>query len=60
MIKLSNLSTKRIPVLLLSGLFALCASSQTVGSIYRIVSSNTGKAMTNNGNHTPNAPIVMG
>ena len=60
MIKLSNLSAKRIPVLLLSGFFALCASSQTVGSIYRIVSSNTGKAMTNNGNHTPDAPIVMG
>ncbi|MBO5794057.1 MAG: DUF4981 domain-containing protein, partial [Bacteroidaceae bacterium] len=60
MIKLSNLSAKRILVLLLSGFFALCASSQTVGSIYRIVSSNTGKAMTNNGNHTPDAPIVMG
>ena len=60
MIKLSNLSAKRIPVLLLSGFFALCASSQTVGSIYRIVSSNTGKAMTNNGNHKPDAPIVMG
>ena len=60
MIKLSNLTAKRIPVLLLSGFFALCASSQTVGSIYRIVSTNTGKAMTNNGNHKPDAPIVMG
>ncbi|MBR4161848.1 MAG: RICIN domain-containing protein, partial [Bacteroidaceae bacterium] len=60
MIKLSNLTTKRIPIFLLSGFFALCASSQTVGSIYRIVSSNTGKAMTNNGNHNPDAAIVMG
>ena len=60
MIKLSNLTTNRIPIFLLSGFFALCASSQTVGSIYRIVSSNTGKAMTNNGNHKPDAPIVMG
>ena len=60
MIKLSNLTTKRIPIFLLSGFFVLCASSQTVGSIYRIVSSNTGKAMTNNGNHNPDAPIVMG
>ena len=60
MIKLSNLTAKRISVLLLSGFFALCASSQTVGSIYRIVSTNTGKAMTNNGNHQPDAPIVMG
>ena len=60
MIKLSNLTTKRIPIFLLSGFFALCASSQTVGSIYRIVSSNTGKAMTNNGDHKPDAAIVMG
>ena len=60
MIKLSNLTTKRIPIMLLSGFFALSASSQTVGSIYRIVSSNTGKAMTNAGNHKPDAPIVMG
>ena len=60
MIKLSNLTTKRIPIFLLSGFFALCASSQTVGSIYRIVSTNTGKAMTNNGNYKPDAPIVMG
>ena len=60
MIKLSNLTTKRIPIMLLSGFFALSASSQTVGSIYRIVSSNTGKAMTNAGNHKPDAAIVMG
>ena len=60
MIKLSNLTTKRIPIMILSGFFALSASSQTVGSIYRIVSSNTGKAMTNAGNHKPDAAIVMG
>ena len=38
----------------------VCVSAQTVGSIYRIVSSNTGKAITNNGNHNLDAPIVMG
>ena len=56
----TNLSKGRLLFVLLSCLFAMGASSQTVGSIYRIVSSNTGKAMTNNGNHKPDAPIVMG
>ena len=56
----TNLSKGRLLFVLLSCLFAMGASSQTVGSIYRIVSSNTGKAMTNNGNYNPDAPIVMG
>ncbi len=34
-------------------------SAQTAGTIYRIVSTNTGKAMTVNGNHNLDAPIVM-
>ncbi len=34
-------------------------SAQTAGTIYRIVSTNTGKAMTVNGNHNLDAPVVM-
>ena len=47
-------------ILLLTCVFTLSASAQTIGSIYRVVSFNTGKAMTNAGNHAPDAPIVMG
>ena len=42
-------------------LFASIAiNAQTVGSVYRIVSSNTGKAVTNNGNINADAQVVMG
>lgn len=34
--------------------------AQMPGTIYRIVSDNTGKAMTVNGNHDLDAPVVMG
>ncbi len=34
--------------------------AQMPGTIYRIVSTNSGKAMTVNGNHDNDAPIVMG
>ncbi len=49
-------------VLLLSVccLFTSMVSAQTAGTIYRIVSTNTGKAMTVDGNHDANAPVVMG
>lgn len=47
-------------VCVLTSIFSVSSSAQTMGSIYRIVSSTTGKAITNAGNHTPNAPIVMG
>ncbi|MBO5676962.1 MAG: RICIN domain-containing protein, partial [Bacteroidaceae bacterium] len=60
MIKSSNLMVKQWFMLVLTCVFALSASAQTIGSIYRVVSFNTGKAMTNAGNHTPDAPIVMG
>mgnify|MGYP002513750198 CR=1 FL=1 len=33
-------------------------NAQTVGSVYRIVSSNTGKAVTNNGNINADAQVV--
>lgn len=39
---------------------AVAVSAQTVGSVYRIVSYTTGKAITNNGNEAVDAPIVMG
>ncbi len=42
---------------------AMCcpaAYAQMPGTIYRIVSTNSGKAMTVNGNHDNDAPIVMG
>lgn len=45
---------------LITIIFALPASSQTVGAIYRIVSSNTGEVMTNEGNDSLDAAIVMG
>ena len=51
---------KRMLLCVLTGVFALSASAQTIGSIYRIVSFNTGKAVTNAGNHAPDAPIIMG
>ena len=60
MIKSSNLMVKQWFMLTLTCVFALSASAQTIGSIYRVVSFNTGKAMTNAGNHAPDAPIVMG
>jgi beta-galactosidase len=60
MMKLSSFMVKRFLLCVLTGVFALSASAQTVGSIYRIVSSNTGKAMTNAGNYDPDAAIVMG
>ena len=44
-----------------TALFASIAiNAQTVGSVYRIVSSNTGKAVTNNGNINADAQVVMG
>lgn len=51
---------KRMLLCVLTGVFALSTSAQTIGSIYRIVSFNTGKAVTNAGNHAPDAPILMG
>ena len=45
---------------ILASILTLSTSAQTVGSVYRIVSSNTGKAMTNAGNYTADAAIVMG
>ncbi len=60
MIKSSCLKVKLWFTLALTSVFALSASAQTIGSIYRIVSSNTGKAMTNAGQYALDAPIVMG
>ena len=60
MIKQLQLTVKRGIALLLMCVLTLSANAQTVGSIYRIVSSNTGKAMTNAGNYTADAAIVMG
>ena len=60
MIKQLQLTVKRGMMLLLMCLLAFSAGAQTVGSIYRIVSSNTGKAMTNAGRYELDAPIVMG
>lgn len=51
---------KRLFFTLLAIGVALGISSQTVGSVYRIVSYTTGKAITNNGNMAPDAPVVMG
>lgn len=51
---------KRLFSTLLAVVVALGVSSQTVGSVYRIVSYTTGKAITNNGNTAVDAPIVMG
>lgn len=51
---------KRLILILFVFVAALNISSQTVGSVYRIVSYNTGKAMTNNGNLSVDAPVVMG
>ena len=60
MIKLFSLKVKKCSMLLLASMLTLSASAQTVGSIYRIVSSNSGKAMTNAGNFSADAAIVMG
>ena len=60
MINRFNLTVKWFCICCLAGFYAISASAQTVGSIYRIVSSNTGKAMTNAGNYSPDAAIVMG
>ena len=60
MIKQLQLTVKRGMTLLLMCVLTLSANAQTVGSIYRIVSSNTGKAMTNAGRYELDAPIVMG
>ncbi|MBR3981826.1 MAG: DUF4981 domain-containing protein [Bacteroidaceae bacterium] len=51
---------RRLYIALMACTFALGIHAQTVGSVYRIVSTNTGKAITNNGNYNPDAPIVMG
>ncbi len=40
--------------------FSSVASAQTLGAIYRIVSTNSGKAITVNGKHNPDDPVVMG
>lgn len=47
-------------IVLASLSLALPSHAQMPGTIYRIVSSNTGKAMTVDGNHDLDAPIVMG
>lgn len=60
MIKLFSLKVKKCSMILLASMLTLSAGAQTVGSIYRIVSSNTGKAMTNAGNYAADAAIVMG
>ena len=60
MIKLSSFNAKRLFMPILASILTLSTSAQTVGSVYRIVSSNTGKAMTNAGNYTADAAIVMG
>ena len=60
MIKLSSFTVKGLFMPILASIFTLSASAQTVGSIYRIVSSNTGKAMTNAGVYSADAAIVMG
>ncbi|MCM1516431.1 MAG: DUF4981 domain-containing protein [Paraprevotella sp.] len=41
-------------------LFASTGYSQTAGTIYRIVSTSSGKAMTVNGNYDADAPVLMG
>lgn len=51
---------KRLFFTLLAVVVAIAVSAQTVGSIYRIVSYTTGKAITNNGNLAADAPVVMG
>lgn len=51
---------KRLFFTLLAVVVAIAATAQTVGSIYRIVSYTTGKAITNNGNPAADAPVVMG
>ena len=56
----TKLMFKRLCIALMACTFALGIHAQTVGSVYRIVSTNTGKAITNNGNYNPDAPIVMG
>ncbi len=51
---------KRLFFTLLAVVVAIAVSAQSVGSIYRIVSYTTGKAITNNGNPAADAPVVMG
>ena len=51
---------KRLFFTLFAVVVAISVSAQTVGSIYRIVSYTTGKAITNNGNSAADAPVVMG
>lgn len=64
--KKTNLSRQRLCIskvvfmILASILFGSSSYAQMPGTIYRIVSSNTNKAMTVNGNHNPDANIVMG
>lgn len=54
-----SLIMKKIILTMLVCVAVLNLSSQTVGSVYRIVSYTTGRAMTNNGNLYADAPIVM-
>lgn len=49
----------RLCITLILSIITLGLNAQTVGSIYRILSTNTGKAMTNNGNYNSDALIVM-
>lgn len=50
---------RRMAVSILGVATALGATAQTVGSIYRIVSTNSGKAMTTAGEYTNDSPVIL-
>lgn len=54
----SSITAVRLSITLCAVFFAISMYPQTVGSVYRIISSSTGKAITNRGNSDVDAPIV--